>query len=614
MSRTLSRNCSNQRESLVFCDFLKISIPLRRDLRYAQGGQSVYDGQGVGLCDRLWSVDFSRLSQLTGISLRASSVNFDESGRPSFAELTHSFESVASSHATLTFVARQCASQTGLPPRVEVQCSPAALSQIQNVVSAINSIESAAWIILASFAQALPRLMPFLDVENAQVFRVDSTDSLLCDTPAQAGQVLRRMGEVSVRQQRAFTGDTNDVHVARLAGFETTRYWNPRSEMHSGVAYLKGAQLVKKRTEAERDCRKNPTSLVAAERLRVLSIPAMHQMADRMVRLEARWKKRGLIDQLCRLNLTTTDRPWDGRLLSLIELERTYNSNPHSTHENFLTALWDTSWRPLLEALDGAENMDLSDYAAIEKAIFTANTPRRARPLVQFFHHLTQIGFHDLKKSALYSRSTFHRRVCELQELGVSLAQLQSLDGTAESRIDAGVVIPMRRVLSVGRMTQLPDWFEPVDLDQWAPFDPSIRRAVGAPVGPVPRPVQQERATPVAAELPSDAEILEFFAPGAPEPICSMPHPDGAFSPSMPSEIQLGLDFSGPDSTVTRGRGSNAGFTRAVEQIRAAQVVEGLQLGVQRTLIDGTEFVPPIATIIPIRRGQTDGRYAHVRD
>lgn len=612
MSRKLSINRSNQ-SSLVMCDFLQIVIPFRRDPRISHGGQSVYDGHSAGLCDRLWQLDFEKLSSLTGISLRASSVSFDASRKPTFSELTHAIERVSSSNHALIFAVRQCAPQTGLPPHLVFHCSPSAMLHTQNVISQVNTIESGAWINMSALAHALPDLMPFLDVENAMPFRVDATDAYVCETPAQAEQVLQRMGAISVRQQRAYTGETQDGAVARLAGYKTTRYWNPKSTLHSAVAYLKGPQLQDKIDEAMRDCRKHPRSLVAAERLKIVSDPRLMRLAQRMVRLEGRWKKRGLVDQLTRFGLTSKKRPWDGRLLSLIELERAYNDNPKSEHCNLLTALWHTSWQPLLEALHGAEDMDLNDYDAIEKSIFTAHQPRVARPLAMFFRTLTQLGYHDLRESSLCSKTTFNRRINQLVDLGLSRAQLQALDGTAESRIDAGVVIPLQRVLSVGRMTEFPAWFERVDLDQWAPFDPTLRYAVGAPVGPVPLPVQQARTEAVAAELPTDEEIRAFFAPVGPTVMGPM-HPDANFTPVAAGAAQLGLDFSGPDSSITRGRGSNSGFTRAVEQIRAAQVGEGLQLGVQRPLIDGTQFVPPIAPIIPIRRGHADCHYAHVRD
>jgi II/X family phage/plasmid replication protein len=599
--------------SLVLCDFMKIAIPIVPGV-YAQGGQSCYDGQSGGLRDRLWVLDFAKFAALTGISLRARSVTFSDAGQPIFSELTHGFESLPSSHSGIAMVIRQACPQSGLPARIEFQCLPATLAHIQNVISNIHTLEDAAWIILSSSAMALPDVWPYLDVENAIVLRVDVTDSLLCDTPAQAMQVFQRMGHVSVQQRRVFTGDTADASVARLSGYDTTRYWGATSELHKEAAYLKGPQLVKKQAEAERAVRKNPTSLVAAESLRVLSDPRLHELAGRMVRLEGRWLKRGLVEHFTRLGLTTDDTPWDGRLASLIALERAYNDNPESEHPNLISALWAYSWRPLLSALDGAADMDLNDYDAVKEKIFTAHEPRAARPLLQFFRALHQQGWSELRESGEYTRATFNRRVAALKKLGFSRAQLQQLDGSAESRIDAGVVIPMQRVLQVGRLTELPTWFTPVDVETWTPFDPSVRRAVGAVVGPVPLPVQQLRTTPTPVELPNDDEIAAFFAPVEPEGVpptpdlprfdrrCELMATDSVFTPAArhvePS--QLGLDFSGPDHSVSRAYDPEAPFALAIGRVRAAQVGEALASGSPRTLVDGSEFVPPVAKILPL--------------
>ncbi|MGR6747655.1 phage/plasmid replication protein, II/X family [Aeromonas veronii] len=606
MSRKSSR-------SLVFCDFLKIGIPIIPGV-YTQGGQSCYDGQSGGLRDRLWVLDFARFAALTGISLRARSVMFSDAGQPIFSELIHAFESLPSSHSGIAMVIRQACPQSGLPARVEFQCSPATLVHIQNVISHIHTLEDAAWIILSSSAMALPDVWPYLDVENALVLRVDVTDSLLCDTPTQAMQVFQRMGHVSVQQRRVFTGDTADASVARLSGYDTTRYWGATSELHKEAAYLKGPQLLKKQAEAERSVRKNPTSLVAAESLRVLSDPRLHELAGRMVRLEGRWLKRGLVEHFTRLGLTTDDTPWDGRLTSLIALERAYNDNPESEHPNLISALWDYSWRPLLSALDGAADMDLNDYDAVKEKIFTAHEPRAARPLLQFFRALHQQGWSELRESGEYTRATFNRRVAALRELGFSRAQLQQLDGSTESRIDAGVVIPMQRVLQVGRLTELPKWFTPVDVETWTPFDPSVRRAVGAVVGPVPLPVQQLRTTPTPVELPNDEEIAAFFAPVEPEGVpptpdlprfdrrCQLMATDAVFAPAArhAEPSQLGLDFSGPDHSAIRPYDPEAPFALAIGRVRAAQVGEALASGTSRTLVDGTEFVPPVAKILPL--------------
>lgn len=575
---------------MVFCDFLKCCIPVRKSDAYATGGQSSYDGQLGGLCDRLWSLDLVKFSALTDLSLRARSVVFSDAGTPVFSELTHSWDSLPSSFSAIAFRLCQSCPQSGLPPRLEIQCSPATLAHVHNVISNVDTIEAAAWIVLSSAAIALPMVWERLDISQIGVLRVDVTDAIVCETPAQAAQVLERTRHISRGQRRAENLDDRE--------YKSSVYWGATSELHRAVAYLKGPELVKKQASARVDARKNPTSLVAAERLRVLSNPALHELAGCMVRLEGRWLKRGLIDHLTRLGLTTEQAPWDGRLNTLIDLERRYHAqSTDSEPKNLLDACWDHSWHPVITALDGAENVDINDLTTIEEQIFSSRTPRRARPLLQFFRLLTQMGWEELKASKDFSRSTFYRRVGELCDLGISQAQLQQLDGSSESRIDAGVVIPMRRVLHVGRLTDFPSWFQPVDLENWTPFDPSVRRAVGAVVGPMPLPVSLVGQVTPCKPLP-DVTCPRF------EARMGVMDPDSRFNPSRPAlaePAQMGLDFSGPDSGRSQPLDPESRFTLALGRVRAAQVGEADQLNVRRNLIDGSEFLPrvPVASRHP---------------
>lgn len=164
--------------------------------------------------------------------------------------------------------------------------------------------------------------------------------------------------------------------------------------------------------------------------------------------------------------------------------------------------------------------MDLTDLTAVEKTIFTVHNPRRGRPILCFYLALMQHGYEFIKNSAIYSRSTFYKRITDLVELGFSRSQLQQLNGTSESRIEAGVVIPMIRVLELSRMDELPAWFTPTPAD-WSPFDPGARRAVGQSHGPMPHRVP--KPAPVFA-MPEDAEIFEFLRPGAPTIPVPEPH------------------------------------------------------------------------------------------
>ncbi|WP_440145349.1 phage/plasmid replication protein, II/X family [Aeromonas veronii] len=491
----------------MFVDYLKIFVPLVRDQRYAIGATSLYDGVRDCILDRddgLWQLDFAAFSELTGTPLQARQVHF-ESGKASYTDLTSHWDSYASSEAYLAVRTVQARHNIGLSAGVEIQSSPATIAHIQNIISDIRSVELAAWIILSAAEQALPDIWPFLRLEGALVLRLDCTDGLYAETPAQAQQIIDRCRRVAYGQRKS--SDT--------VGYKTSVYYGETSELHRGIAYHKGPEHQKKVAAAEAELRRSPTSVMAKRRLDCLKNPDLIAMADRQVRLEARWLKRGLTDHLTRLGCTPEENPWDGRLQSLIALERAYNAE-HNTDNSpkkhsFISAFWDYTWHPVLDALTGGEeNMDLNDTTAIEAKLFAIYPSRQARGVLQFYKLLLQYGWADLKASPDFSKSTFCKRVRDLVALGISRAQLQQLNGTSESRIDAGAVIPMVRVLRLSRLDEMPAWFKPTPAD-WTPFDPTTLRAVGDGIQPVRSRVP---APAPVFEMPADEEIATFLQRG----------------------------------------------------------------------------------------------------
>lgn len=72
-------------------------------------------------------------------------------------------------------------------------------------------------------------------------------------------------------------------------------------------------------------------------------------------------------------------------------------------------------------------------------------------------------------------------------------------------------------------------------------------------------------------------------------------------------------NFSGPDHCVTRAYDPEAPFALAIGRVRAAQVGEALASGSPRTLVDGSEFVPPVAKAKILPLPLRDSAYAQHR-
>lgn len=119
--------------------------------------------------------------------------------------------------------------------------------------------------------------------------------------------------------------------------------------------------------------------------------------------------------------------------------------------------------------------MSLSNETELEQKITTyyeTHAVGRARSMGtrRALTHLRSIidrGWSASKKSPPASQATWYRTIGELVDAGISLAALQSCDGTAESRLAAGVVVSLRSVLEVQAVSSAPSWFKAVDLSRW---------------------------------------------------------------------------------------------------------------------------------------------------
>ncbi|MGL4564726.1 MAG: phage/plasmid replication protein, II/X family, partial [Halioglobus sp.] len=382
----------------------------------------------------------------------------------------------------------------------------------------IRTLAQALPIALSAFVRACPELAALVDVAGAQVMRLDSTSGVQCATVADVGAMLDRVGHVQVGHVHAAgtmeTYADAEQKIRQKCG--TTVYFNATSEHQRGVCYPKGPEAREELKRLTAEARRDPGNAALAARVEALSDPAYQTYCEKLLRFEARTMRRGLIGQLERFGITD----WNGTAVDLIRCERQLaDAGKNLTH-----SLWAHVWRPVLSALWGDPTMSLANETELEaklSAYYEQNFTGRARSmgLRRALCHLRAIidrGWVAAKNSPPASQASWYRTIAELVDAGISRAALQSCEGTAESRLAAGVVVSIRSVLEVQAVNTAPTWFKPADLSRWmddsdlmqVPF--RHRLAVGdglvACVG-----TDDVLCGPVDSRPDTDAEIRSFL-------------------------------------------------------------------------------------------------------
>ncbi len=463
---------------LVFCDLLQLSIPILRDPRWSRGAVSAesHDAGYIAVnddSDHDWDIDESRIASITGFGLSARDVQIAPSGQISVSQLGFHWESLPSSYSGIAV--RVCRRHHGrgngdsASPRVTVRCSPAKVLQGHNLIADVYSVADAAEIILSRVLFALPEIAQLLDLERTLVDEIHVTSGLLCQSPVQVQQIIERMRSFRYRQWRA--ADTAQGDLSRgLAGYKTSLYFGAGSSYHRECMYHKGPEVADQAREARRAADRDPENVLLRERAELLERPEIVADAAKTLRLEGRWLRRGLTDFLAQLGYE-----WDGSFRELAAIEAEMADCGVGPAQTLFSRLWAKSWRPLIDQLNlGDPDMDLTDLegviARLHDTFDTYDCRGRRRTATanrakNFLMTCMSYGWTTANSPGLggYPASTVSRAVRDLEVVGISRAQLQDLDGTAQSRRDAAVVVSMRRVIEVAPVTALPDWFKSVD-------------------------------------------------------------------------------------------------------------------------------------------------------
>ncbi|WP_368160028.1 phage/plasmid replication protein, II/X family [Aeromonas sp. R5-3] len=456
----------------VFCDFVELRLHFPYDSRYCVGASDAVEHDGIVSLstEKSFDIDLRALALLVPDLRLCAEITLQPDGSVTADDLHTPFESVESHLGSMAVkIYPRGNTRLGLDPYVSVKLNPSKLTYGFNAFSDISNLSQALPIALSAFVRACPELAALVDVAGARVMRVDSTSGVQCATVADVGAMLDRVGHVQIGHVHAAgTMDTYadaEQKIRQKCG--STVYFNATSEHQRGVCYPKGPEAREELKRLAVEARRAPGNAALAARVEALSDPTYQTYCEKLLRFEARTLRRGLVGQLERLGITD----WDGTVIDLIRCERQLaDAGKHLTH-----SLWAHVWRPVLSALWGDPTMSLANETELEakiSAYYEQNFTGRARSmgLRRALCHLRAIidrGWVAAKRSPPASQASWYRTVAELVDAGISRAALQSCEGTAESRLAAGVVVSLRSVLEVQAVGSAPGWFKPADLSRW---------------------------------------------------------------------------------------------------------------------------------------------------
>lgn len=456
----------------VYNDFLEFRCTFLFDTRFCNGASDAVEHDGIVSLstEKSFDLDLKKLAQLVPDLCLSAEITPQPDGSFTADDLRTVHESFESHRGTIAVkIYPRGNSRLGLDPHVSVKLNPTKLTYGTNGYSDIATFAQALPIGISAFVRACPDLAALTDVAGAQVMRADSTSGFQCATVADLNAMLDRVGHVKIGHVHA--AGTMDVYddaeqkIRKKCG--DTIYINPTSEHQRGACYPKGPESREELKRLIAEARRDPSNAALAARVEALSDPEYQSYCEKLLRFEARTKRRGLVGQLERLGITD----WNGTWVDLIRCEQQLAD----TGKNLTHSLWVHVWRPVLSALWGDPTMSLANETDLEAKIaayYEKNFTGRARSmgLRRALTHVRAIidrGWAATELSPPASQSTWYRTIHELVDAGISRACLQSCQGTAESRLAAGVVVSIRSVLEVQAVNSAPSWFKPADLSRW---------------------------------------------------------------------------------------------------------------------------------------------------
>lgn len=430
-------------------DMIGIYIPFRPETFGYTHHEQVYDNI-IDKTSRVRVFDILEICKQEKIEPNAYGLCFDisddGSNQFSFHGLNVPFEQLESSFSGIAMKVNHA--PTIGTPHVQLKASPAKLLLGHNIFG-FDDIKSGVEIMLYTLLKKYPYLSKYLDFHLAEIRMLDITYSFRMKSKNEALYLLDYLRNVSYGQTKA-----------RKAHYDSTIYFGSSDSKHKFLRlYYKYDELIKTLQSKTKQQKNNITE----QQLSIISDKELLEFAQNLLRVEAALRKE-----------------WISKKFGSCLLKDVLYSDV------CLKSLWSDAMSDLFKAVGDVTLRNQSDEAireSINDAYVTYNKKTgkpsfaNANNIYSFYRLIVSDGYDSVKETTAHA--TFHRRLKQLENIGISRAQLQnykSIDSNTRNIIPFVKIIDMTQV--VESPVSMPDYKKQFDSDYYDLVSHILKKAV----------------------------------------------------------------------------------------------------------------------------------------
>lgn len=434
-------------------DMVGLYIPFRSETYGYVGVDKIKIDSGLyDQTARLKVFDFITICKECGIEPNAYGLSFDfEDGveTVSVSGLNAPFEQLESSYAGIALKINHA--PTIGTPHIILKASPAKLLLGHNIYG-YDDIQSGVVLILHTLIKTYPFLSQYLDFNVAELRMLDINYSFRMRSKEDCIYLLDYLRNVSYRQTQA-----NEVENSR---FKETTYFGNKGSKHKFIRmYYKHDEVLKTLQSKS----KQQINNVTKHQIDVLSNPELIEFSKNLLRVEAALRK------------VWIEKKFSSTLLSVV-LAR---------NDIVISDLWMDAMSDLFKAVGDVTLKNQSDESVRQKinSLFVTYTRSgkesytTANNIYAFYRLIISDGYKSVKDTT--AESTFFKRIQQLEDVGLSRAQLQnynSLDSNTRNIIPFVKIIDLTNVVTAPE--PMPNYLDNLDPDILSIVSTIIKKAV----------------------------------------------------------------------------------------------------------------------------------------
>ncbi|MCK4109424.1 phage/plasmid replication protein, II/X family [Acinetobacter radioresistens] len=335
-------------------------------------------------------------------------------------------------------------------PHILLKASPAKLLLGHNIYG-YDDINSGIILILYTLILKCPHLCQYLDFNSAELRMLDINYSFKMKSKEECLYLLDYLRNVSFGQTKANEDE-------KLKYRETTYFGNKDSKHKFIRMYYKHDEVIKTLTSKNKQQKNNVTD----HQIKVLSNPELIEFSKNLLRVEAAIRK-----------------VWIEKKFGSTLLSEVVKSNVS------VSGLWCDAMSDLFKAVGDVTLKNQSDESVreqINKLYVTYTRSGKesyttANNIYAFYRLIVSDGYSAVQKTT--AESTFFKRIKQLEDVGISRAQLQnykSIDSNTRN------IVPFVKIVDLTNVVQapvpMPNYLENLDPDILSFVSQVLKKAV----------------------------------------------------------------------------------------------------------------------------------------